>query len=82
MREIFYIDNPYVTKAFLGIRIVVVALIAEAVCKLWKTAIKTGADLCFFAIALILSLAGLPIVVIMLLFCVVGFIRGWQRGWK
>ncbi len=34
-----YMDNPYVSHAFAGIRIVVVALIAEAVLGLWKKAI-------------------------------------------
>jgi len=77
-----YMANPYVAKAFTGIRIVVVALIAEAVCKLWGTAIKTKADLLFFAVALGLALIGLPIVVIMIFFCILGFIRGWRRGWK
>jgi len=77
-----YMDNPYVGKAFAGIRIVVVALIAEAVCKLWKTAVKGKIDWLFFALSLGLALIGMPIVAIMAIFCGLGFIRGWRRGWK
>lgn len=77
-----YMENPYVAKAFTGIRIVVVALIAEAVCKLWPTAVKTKIDVLFFIIALGLAIAGLPIVVIMFLFCCLGLFLGWKRGWK
>ena len=34
-----YMANPYVVHAFSGVRLVVVALIVDVVCKLWK---KTG----------------------------------------
>ena len=77
-----YMENPYVAKAFIGIRIVVVALIAEAVCKLWSTAVTTRIDLLFFMIALGLAVLGLPIVLIMALFCCLGLFLGWKRGWK
>ena len=77
-----YMTNPYVAKAFAGIRIVVVSLIAEAVCKLWGASVKTKVDLLFFVSALILALFGMPIVGIMFLFVALSFIRGWRRGWK
>lgn len=77
-----YMENPYVSKAFSGIRIVVVALIAESVCKLWSAAVKSKVDLLFFITALGLAVSGLPIVVIMAIFCGLGFVLGWKRGWK
>ena len=77
-----YMENPYVLRAFAGIRIVVVALIAEAVCKLWKTAITTKVDILFFIVALGLALMGTPIIAIMAIFCLLSVILGWKRGWK
>lgn len=55
---VLYMENPYVAKAFIGIRIVVTALIAEAVLKLWKTAVKKSADAGIFAAALLLAVWG------------------------
>lgn len=48
-------ENPYVKKAFLGIRIGVCVLIINTVAKLLKTAIKGKLTLFVFVIALILS---------------------------
>ena len=77
-----YTENTYVIKAFEGIRIVVVALIAEAVCKLWKTAVKNKSDVCFFVIALLLAVSGVSVILIMCLFCGISLLRGWRKGWK
>lgn len=43
-----YMDNPYVAHAFAGIRIVVAALIAEAVFSLWKKAVRRKTDWAVF----------------------------------
>jgi len=77
-----YTDNIYVIKAFSGIRIVVVALIAEAVCKLWKTAIKNKIDILFFVTALVLAVSGVSVIIIMCLFCAISLFCGWRKGWK
>ncbi|MBR1605973.1 MAG: chromate transporter [Alphaproteobacteria bacterium] len=77
-----YMSNPYVAKAFEGIRIVVVPLIAEAVCRLWPSAVKSKWDVLSFAVALGLAVAGVSVIMIMGLFCLIGLARGWKRGWK
>lgn len=79
---VLYVDNPYIIKAFMGIRIVVVALIAEAVCRLWSSSIKQRKDIVVFAAALGMAVAGVSVVMIMALFCGIGLIIGWKRGWK
>jgi chromate transporter len=50
----FFIDNVYVQHAFTGINIAVVALIAQAVIKLWKGGIKSvpAAAICVLAFGL------------------------------
>lgn len=78
----YYMDNIYVVKAFTGIRIVVVGLIAEAVCRLWPTAIKNKEHFLLFGTALVLAVAGVSVIFIMITFCTLGFILGWKRGWK
>lgn len=77
-----YMENPYVAKAFTGIRIVVVALIAEAVCRLWPSSIKNKMDIVFFIAALGMAISGFSVVVIMAVFCGIGFVLGKKRGWK
>jgi len=52
-----YMDNLYVARAFAGIRIVVVALIAEAVFGLWKKAVTDKWGWGIFTISLILLFA-------------------------
>lgn len=52
-----YMANKYVADAFEGIRIVVVALILDAVWKLKKTALKDRLDLVVFAVSLGLIVA-------------------------
>lgn len=53
---VLYMENQYVVKAFEGIRIVVTALVAEAVFKLWKTAVHSCLDFAVFVAALVLSI--------------------------
>ena len=70
-----YMENEYVIKAFDGVRIVVVALIVEAVWRLWKNSIKSQRDVIFFLAALILAIMGVSVIVIMFSFIVVSLIR-------
>ena len=58
-----YMDNPYVSHAFAGIRIVVVALIAEAVLGLWKKAItnKWGWGVFIISLGLLLGVKDTPV---------------------
>ena len=77
-----YMNNPYVMKAFTGIRIVVIALIAEAVCGLWKTAVKEKKDILFFSFALLMALSGISVIAIMCIFCCISLFLGYKRGWK
>lgn len=78
----YYMENPYVMRAFTGIRIVVIALIAEAVCRLWKAAVKNKTDILFFLIAFGLAVGGVSVIMIMLLFVAGNVLYFWQRGWK
>lgn len=77
-----YMVNPYVIKAFIGIRIVVIALIAEAVCRLWKTSVTNRQDFVWFLLALALALSRASIIVIMMIFIGLSVFIGWRRGWK
>ncbi len=63
-----YMDNPYVAHAFAGIRIVVTALIAEAVLGLWKKAItdKWGWGVFIVSLGLLLGLNASPILLVVL----------------
>ncbi len=47
-----FMHNPYVSQAFVGIRIVVVALVAEAVVELWKKGVHGRIGLFIFALSL------------------------------
>lgn len=49
-------DNPYVMKAFQGIRVCVCVLIAKAVIKLWKSAMKGWLTLAVFLLVLAATL--------------------------
>lgn len=49
-----FMDNPYVTQAFAGIRIVVVVLVAEAVVELWKKGVHGRIGLAIFVLSLFL----------------------------
>ena len=48
-----YMENQYVAHAFAGIRIVVIALIADVVIGMWKKAVGSVLQGCIFAIALL-----------------------------
>ena len=76
-------DNPYVAHAFAGIRIVVAALIAEAVFSLWKKAVRRKTDWAVFLLALAALLAfNLSPIVIVLLAAAVGLAQYWQERHK
>ena len=63
-----YMDNPYVAHAFAGIRIVVVALIAEAVFGLWKKAVtdKWGWGILIISLGLLLGVNASPVLLVIL----------------
>jgi chromate transporter len=49
-----FLEYEMVKNAFAGIRIVVVAMIAEVICGLWKTSIKSKMGIVIFGISLVL----------------------------
>lgn len=63
-----FLDNPYVVHAFAGIRIVVVALIAETLIAFWKKGIrdKTGLGIFVVSFGLLLGLKVSPAVIVLL----------------
>jgi len=69
-----YMTSEYMIKAFEGVRIVIVALIIEAVWRLWKSSIKNRRDIVFFVIALVLAVMGISVIVIMVSFIFISFI--------
>lgn len=78
-----YMDNLYVAHAFAGIRIVVAALIAEAVFSLWKKAVRRKTDWAVFLLALAALLAfNLSPIVIVLLAAAVGLAQYRQERHK
>jgi len=62
-----FMDNQYVLHAFAGIRIVVVALIADAVMRLWKKGVNGVFAILMFSVALILLVVGgfSPVMIVM-----------------
>ena len=77
-----FMDNPYVVHAFAGIRAVVVALIADAVAKLWKRGVKGRFGYAVFAVAAALLLVfKLSPVVIVLAAALAGYLYQ-KRGQK
>lgn len=69
-----YMHNPYVIHAFAGIRIVVVALILDAVVRLWKQGVKGRFGWGMFALSLLLLVAaGLSPVMIVIVAGVAGY---------
>lgn len=73
-----YMENQYVMKAFVGIRIVVTALIIESVWRLWKVSIKRKLDIFIFVGAVSILLLGLSPVCIVLIFASVGLILAYK----
>lgn len=62
-----FIEEPIVQRAFFGIRVVVCALITQAIIKMWKSAVKDWFGIAVFAAALLLALfTSVPIVVLVL----------------
>ncbi|MBQ8436839.1 MAG: chromate transporter [Alphaproteobacteria bacterium] len=76
-----YMDNPYVIHAFAGIRIVVVALIANAVVGLWKNGIRNiFSGVIFILSLLLLVFADFSPVMIVLVALLTGYLyQIWQR---
>jgi len=76
-----YMDNPYVIHAFAGIRIVVVALIANAVVGLWKNGIRNiFSGVIFILSLLLLVFANFSPVMIVLVALLAGYLyQIWQR---
>ena len=78
-----YMHNEYVASAFAGVRIVVVALIAEAVFKLWKTAIIGKFGLSVFGLALAsLLVFNIPPILLVLAAGVLGLALYWRSRKK
>ena len=53
-----YVDNEYVVHSFSGIRVVVVALILDAVVRLWKQGVAGRFGWAIFAVCLLLLILG------------------------
>ena len=78
-----YMANEYVASAFAGARIVVVALIAEAVFKLWKTAIIGKFALGVFLVSLgCLLIFNLSPILLVVAAGVIGLALYWWRRRK
>lgn len=78
-----YMDNVYVARAFSGIRIVVTALIAEAVFSLWKKAVTGRREWGIFIVsltALIVFNASPVLLVILAVMC--GLVWNYVRSRK
>lgn len=79
-----FLDNPIVQRAFWGIRVVVCALILQAVIRLWKTAVRDVFGIGVYIGVLALALfTPLPTVVLVLLAVAAGLARAWalrKRG--
>jgi len=61
-----FLDHPMVQRALFGIKIVVCALIAQAVVRLWQTAVKDMLGVVIYLIALALAIfTNLPIVILL-----------------
>ena len=76
-----YIDNEYVVHAFAGIRVVVAALILDAVVRLWKQGVVGRFGQVMFAVCLLLLIfAGFSPVMIVIFAGVSGYLyQFWQR---
>lgn len=76
-----YVDNEYVVHAFAGIRVVVVALILDAVVRLWKQGVAGRFGWVMFAVCLsLLILGGFSPVMIVIFAGVAGYLyQFWLR---
>lgn len=76
-----FLDNPYVIHAFAGVRIVVVALIAETLISFWKKGIrdKTGIAVFLVSIGLLIGLGVSPAVIVLLAVVFGLILQKWGR---
>ena len=72
-----YMENPYVSHAFAGIRIVVIALILDVVLGMWKKAVGTILQGCIFIVSLLglIWLSASPVAIVIIA-AAVGFFVG------
>lgn len=78
-----FLDYPAVQHAFYGIRVVVCALITQAIVKLWKTAIKDWFGLVVYLVVLALALVwGAPTVLLVALSLVAGIVADRVKSGK
>ena len=75
------LDNPYVIHAFAGVRIVVVALIAETLISFWKKGIrdKTGIAIFLVSTGLLIGLGVSPAVIVLLAVAFGLILQKWGR---
>lgn len=76
-----FLDNPYVIHAFAGVRIVVVALIAETLISFWKKGIrdKTGIAVFLVSTGLLIGLGVSPAVIVLLAVAFGLILQKWGR---
>lgn len=76
-----FLDNPYVIHAFVGVRIVVVALIAETLISFWKKGIrdKTGIAVFLVSTGLLIGLGVSPAVIVLLAVAFGLILQKWGR---
>lgn len=76
-----FLDNPYVIHAFAGVRIVVVALIAETLISFWKKGIrdKTGIAIFLVSTGLLIGLGVSPAVIVLLAVAFGLILQKWGR---
>lgn len=76
-----FLDNLYVIHAFAGVRIVVVALIAETLISFWKKGIrdKTGIAVFLVSIGLLIGLGVSPAVIVLLAVAFGLILQKWGR---
>ncbi len=72
-----FMDNQYVQHAFAGVRIVVVALIVDAVLRLWKNGINGKFSIFVFVVSLLL-LGGMGLSPVMIVLIAVGLGYGYR----
>jgi chromate transporter len=76
-----FMEIAWVSHAFTGIRAAVLALIADAVIKMWKSGVKDIPGLCLFAAALALfTLTGLSPVIPLVAGAVCGLVIKERKG--
>ena len=75
-----FLEYELVVRAFFGVRVVVCALIVQAIIKLWKGSVKDTFGLVVYIVTLALAvIAGLPIIALVVCAIGVGIVRGAVR---